>query len=144
MAGTSPTPRKAPAKKTTAPRRRAAASQAPAPEWAVSDDAKVILDLDALPKSEYLPNVPTEPFVFQHDSQKWLLEDARDFDYRELLGYLGNPVAFIARAMPEGMRAEFDQHTLAGWKLDAIFKNWQTYYKVEGLGDLMPFRSETS
>jgi hypothetical protein len=120
------TPRKAPAARAKV---AAAAPLADAP-------AEVILDLDSLEKSDYVPDAVLEPFIFRHAGKLWELADPRDLDWRDLMNGLRNPAAFMGMAMSAKQQEEFLEQPCPGWKMDAIFTNWQQHFKVTGLGDL--------
>jgi hypothetical protein len=133
MAGSSPTPRKAAAKKATTARQK---PLAPGDERDLTEGPEIILDLDALDKADYVPDAVLKPFAFKHADRIWTLMDPRDLDWRDLMRGLRNPAAFMGMAMPEGDQEAFLEQPCPGWKMDAIFTNWQAHYKVTGLGDL--------
>ena len=132
MAGATPA-KKAPAKKATTARQK---PLAPGDERDVTEAPEIILDLDALDKADYVPDAVLTPFVFKHAGRIWQLADPRDLDWRQLMQGLRNPAAFMGMAMPKDDQAAFLEQECPGWKMDAIFTNWQAHYKVTGLGDL--------
>lgn len=137
MAGTS-TPRKSAPRK-AAPKKVTTARQAPLEpgrERDLTEAPEIMLDLDALEKADYVTDAVLKPFVFKHAGKTWELIDPRDLDWRDLMRGLRNPAAFMGMAMPKDQQEDFLEEPCAGWKMDAIFTNWQAHYKVTGLGDL--------
>ncbi len=133
MAG-STTPRKrTPAKKATTAKQKPLAA---GDERDLTEAPEIILDLDALDKADYVPDAVLKPFVFKHAEKTWQLADPRDLDWRDLMRGLRNPAAFMGMAMPQDQQEAFLEQPCPGWKMDAIFSNWQAHYKVTGLGDL--------
>lgn len=137
MAGTSSAPRKsekrAPVKRATTARQKPLEDGG---ERDLTEAPDIILDLDALDKADYVPDAVLVPFVFKHAGKTWQLADPRDLDWRQLMRGLQNPAAFMGMAMPPDQQEQFLEQECAGWKMDAIFTNWQAHYKVTGLGDL--------
>lgn len=119
-------------------------------------------DLDALDKATLLPNIPTKLFWFVLKGHKYFMQDPRDVDWKKVLDGINNPLLFMrlsivgtvtelpADATEEQIQAadeadkksageeadRFVEVDLPGWKLSALFDNWQTYYKVESIIDL--------
>lgn len=133
-------PKKAVRKRTTAAKKTGGAAAEPENPAAKflqpPDDEGVLLDLDALDKTDWLPDAITTPYKFRHASRVYELADPRDIDWRDLITGLRNPALFMANAMNEDDQAAFQTVKTPGWKLDAIFSGWQAHYKVTGLGDL--------
>ena len=146
MAGTTPAKKAAPRKATAgASRRRAqtAASQllpgvtAPEPEGLPAAKPFTGLNLDTLEKKTVLPHVTDAMFEFILEGQVYEMIDPRDVDWKGVLDGLTNPLLFMRLAMPDPQAADrFIATPLPGWKLSALFDNWQAHYKVEGFTDL--------
>lgn len=137
MAGTTPAGRR-PAKK-AAP--KAAAPPAPADsdiETASTMTGPVVLDLDALQKSEVLPDITEEPFTFLHFGRVYSMMDPRDVDWKDILEGVRNPVLFMRLALGDDEEAvdAFIGSKLKGWKLNALFHRWQEHFGCEDLSDL--------
>lgn len=140
-----------PAKKAAAPRKATTAQKrTPARAAAVTGEQKVAalatvkpeepfdgFDLDALDKKSVLPNVTEVPFRFLLDGQRYTMMDPRDVDWKDVLDGISNPIMFMRLAMDDPEAADrFISVKLAGWKLSALFDNWQKHFGVEGMADL--------
>lgn len=145
MAASSP-PKRVPAKK-AAPRKRvpaAAVRDEIVPGVAASTAAAVEpevpftgFDLDNLDKKSVLPNVTEEPFEFLLDAHVYTMMDPRDVDWKNVLDGIQNPILFMRLALDDPQEADrFVSVKLPGWKLSALFDNWQKHYGVDGLTDL--------
>lgn len=94
-------------------------------------------DLDNLDKKSVLPNVTDKPFRFLLEGETYELMDPRDVDWKDVLDGISNPIAFMRMAMDDPEIADkFLGVKLAGWKLSALFDNWQKHYAVDGMADL--------
>jgi hypothetical protein len=152
MAATSPAKKAA---KKAAPAKRTAASQllpglvpdttaADPDETAEQDTAAAAeevefdgFDLDTLDKKSVLPDVTDIPFEFKLDGHVYTMQDPRDVDWKNVLDGLGNPILFMRLALDDPQEADrFIQVKLPGWKLSALFENWQRHYGVADLVDL--------
>lgn len=139
MAGPTPA-RKPPAKKATpAGQRRQPAAAQPAPEEEPGEPQGPFqgFDLDALDKRTVLPDVTDQLFEFRVNGQVFRMIDPRDVDWKEVLDGITNPILFMRLAMVgDGAADRFVQTPLPGWKLSALFDNWQAHYSVAGFSDL--------
>ena len=142
MAASSPTPRRAAAKK-AAPRRAAAKSAAATllpgivSESGEADAPFTGFDLDALDKKSVLPDVTDQPFEFLLDKHVFTMMDPRDVDWKNVLDGINNPILFMRLALDDPGEADrFIKVKLPGWKLSALFDRWQEHFGVNGLTDL--------
>lgn len=136
-----------PAKKATPRKRAAARKDNVVPGVPASTEAAAApvepeeefegFDLDALQKKDVLPNVTDKPFKFKLDGTWFMMNDPRDVDWKDVLDGINNPIQFMRLAMDDEAEADrFIGIKLAGWKLSALFDNWQEHYGVDGLTDL--------
>lgn len=94
-------------------------------------------DLDNLDKKSVLPDVTEEPFRFLLDGHVYTMMDPRDVDWKNVLDGVQNPILFMRLALDDADEADkFVGVKLPGWKLSALFDNWQKHFGVEGLTDL--------
>lgn len=94
-------------------------------------------DLDNLDKKSVLPDVTEEPFRFLLGGHVYTMMDPRDVDWKNVLDGVQNPILFMRLALDDpGEADKFVGVKLQGWKLSALFDNWQKHFGVEGLTDL--------
>jgi hypothetical protein len=142
MAGTTPEKKATTARKSTGRRASAAAKDDIVPGMPANPSAEPAtpftgFDLDALDKKTVLPETPDEDFEFLLDGHVYTMMDPRDVDWKSVLDGVQNPIVFMRLAMDDPEQSDrFLAVKLPGWKLSALFDNWQKHYNVEGLTDL--------
>jgi hypothetical protein len=94
-------------------------------------------DLDNLDKKSVLPDVTDKPFKFLLDGEVYEMKDPRDVDWKDVLDGITNPIKFMRFALGDPEIADrFIGTDLPGWKLSALFENWQKHFGVDGMADL--------
>jgi hypothetical protein len=87
---------------------------------------RVTLNLDSLERE-----TKADPFSIAFGGRRIEFADVQEIDYRILMTFESDPLAFFSHAIKAEDKEHFDAQPLPGWKLEALIRAYRDHY---GLG----------